>query len=67
MTEGNKTISKDNKLRRVFNRFFSKTFDELKTSSILHYTLDNTNDALKEALKYFENHPNINKCKEERF
>ena len=67
MTEGNKTISKDDKLRRVFNRFFSKTFDELKTSSILHYTLDDTNDALKEALKYFENHPNTNKCKEERF
>ena len=67
MTEGDKTISKDDKLRRVFKSFFSKTFDELKTSSILHYTLDNTNDALKEALKYFENHPNINKCKEERF
>ena len=55
LTEGNKTISNDDELCRVFNNFFSKTVDELKIPTISNYKLDNTNDPLKEALRYFEN------------
>ena len=56
LTEGNKTISNDDELCRVFNNFFSKIVDELKIPNISNYKLDNTNDPLKEALRYFEDH-----------
>ena len=56
LTEGNRKISNDDELCRVFNNFFSKTVDELKILNISNYKLDNTNDPLKQALKYFENH-----------
>ena len=59
LTEGNKTISNDDELCRVFNNFFSKIVDELKIPNISNYKIDNTNDPLKEALRYFENHPSI--------
>ena len=35
--------------------------------SISNYKLDNTNDWLKEALKYFENHPSITHIKSKGF
>ena len=63
MAEGNKTISNKDELSRVFNKFFSKTVDELKIPNISNYNLDNTNDPLKGALKYFENHPSITNIK----
>ena len=53
MTEGNKAISNDDELCRVFNNFFSKTVDELKIPNISNYKLDNTNAPLKEAVRYF--------------
>ena len=67
MTEGNKTISSDDELCRVFNNFFSKTVDELKIPNISNYKLDNTNDPLKEALRYFENHSTITNIKSKSF
>ena len=67
MTDGNKTISNDDELCQVFNIFFSKTVDELKITNISNYKLYNTNDALKEALRYFENHPSITNIKSESF
>ena len=67
LTEGNKTISNDDELCRVFNNFFSKTVDELKIPNISNYKLDNTNDPLKEALRYFENHPSITNIKSKSF
>ena len=63
MTEGNKTISNDDELGRVFNNFFSKTVNELKIPNISNHKLDNANDPLKEALRYFENHPSITNIK----
>ena len=63
MTEGKKTILNDDELYRVFDNFFSKTVDELKIPNISNYKLDNTNDPLKEALRYFENHPRITNTK----
>ena len=63
MTEGNKTISNDDEQCRVFNNFFSKTVHEPKIPNISNYKLDNTNDPLKEALKYFENYPSITNIK----
>ena len=45
--------------RRVFDNFFSKTVDEFEIPNVSNYKLDNTNDLLQEALKYFENHPSI--------
>ena len=51
LKEGNKTISNDDKLCRVFNNFFSKTTDELKIRNISNYKPHNTNDPLKEALR----------------
>ena len=67
MTEGNKTISNDDELCRVFNNFFSKIVDELKIPNISNYKIDNTNDPLKEALRYFENHPSITNIKSKSF
>ena len=67
LTEGNKTISKDDELCRVFNNFFSKIVDELKIPNISNYKIDNTNDALKEALRYFENHPSVTYTKSKSF
>ena len=67
LTEWNNTISHDNELCRVFNNFFSKTVDELKIPNISNYKLDNTNDPLKEALRYFENHPSITNIKSKSF
>ena len=67
MTEGNKTISNDDELCRVFNNFFSKIVDELKIPNISNYKLDNTNDPRKEALRYFENHPSITNIKSKSF
>ena len=67
LTEGNKTISNDDELCQVFNNFFSKIVDELKIPNISNYKLDNTNDPLKEALRYFENHPSITNIKSKSF
>ena len=53
----------DDKLCRVFNNFFSKTVDELKIPNISDYRLDNTNDPLKETLKYLGNHSSITNVK----
>ena len=44
LTEGNKTISNDDELCRVFNSFFSKTVDELKIPNNSNYKLDSTNN-----------------------
>ena len=63
MTEGNKTISNDDELCRVFNIFFSETVDELKIPNISNHKLDNTNDSLKQALKYFKSHLSITNIK----
>ena len=46
-----------------FNNFFSKTVNELKVRNISNYKLDNNNDPLKEALRYFKNHPSITNTK----
>ena len=62
LTEGNKAISNDDECQ-VFNIFFSKTVEELKNLNISNYKLDNTNGPLKEALKYFENHPRVTSIK----
>ena len=59
MTEGNKAISKDDELCRVFHNFFSEIVDELKIPNISNYKIDNANDRLKEVFRYFENHPSI--------
>ena len=59
LTEGNKTISNDDELPWVFNIFFSKTVYEIKIPNISNYKLGNTKDPLKEALRYFENHPSM--------
>ena len=67
MTEGNETISNDDTLCRVLINFFSKTVDELKIPNISNHKVDNTNDSLKEALKYFENHPSIANIKSKSF
>ena len=67
LPEGNKTISKDDELWRVFNNFFSKTVDDLKIPNISNYKLNNANDPLKEALRYFENHPSIINIKSKSF
>ena len=67
MTEGNKTISNYDELCRFFNNFFSKTIDELKIPNISNYMFDSTNDPLKEALKYIENHPSIANIKSRGF
>ena len=67
MAEWNKTISNDNELCIVFNNFFSKTVDELKVSNIWNYKLENTNDLLKEALTYFDNHLSITNIKSKSF
>ena len=67
MTDGNKTISKNDELCRVFNNFFSKTDDELKIPNISNYKLDDTNDSMKEALRCFENHPIIKNIKSKSF
>ena len=49
------------------NNIFSKTVDELKIPNISNYKLDNTNDPLKEALRYFKNHPSIANAKSKGF
>ena len=67
MTEWVKKTSNDDELCRVFNIFFSKTADELKILNISNYKLDNTNGPLKEALRYFENHPSIENIKNKSF
>ena len=67
MTEGNKTISDDDELCRAFNNFFSKIVDELKIPNISNYKIDNTNDSLKEALRYFEDLPSITNRKSKSF
>ena len=50
-----------------FNNFFSKTVNELKVRNISNYKLDNNNDPLKEALRYFKNHPSITNTKWKNF
>ena len=67
LTQGNKAISNKNELCRVFNNFFSKTVDEFKILNVSNYKLDNPNDTLKEALRYFENHPSITNIKSKSF
>ena len=67
LTEGNKTISNDDELCGVFNNFFLKIVDELKIPNISNYKIDNTNDPLKEALRYFENHASITNTKSKNF
>ena len=49
----------------LFSNKFSKS--ELKIPNISNYKLDNTNDPLKEALRYFENHPSITNIKSKSF
>ena len=67
LTEWNKAISNKNELCRAFNNFFSKTVDEFKIFNVSNYKLDNPNDTLKEALRYFENHPSITNIKSKSF
>ena len=67
MTQGNKTISNNNELCKLFNNCSLKTVDKLKILNISNYKLDNTNDPLKEALKSFENHPSITNIKSKSF
>ena len=67
MTEGNQTISNYDELCSAFNNFFSKIIDELKIPNISNYMFDNTNDPLKEALRYIENHPSIANIKSKGF
>ena len=50
-----------------FSYFFSKTVAQLKITNILNYKLDNTNDPLKEGLRYFENHSSITNLKSKNF
>ena len=66
LAKGNKIISNDDELCQFFNKFFSKTVDEIKIPNISNYTLDNTNP-LKEALRYFEKHPSITNIKSKSF
>ena len=47
--------------------FFPKTVDELKNPNILNYKFGKTNDPLKEAFEYFENHPSITYTKSKSF
>ena len=49
----------------LFSNKFSKS--ELKIPNISDYKLDNTNDPLKEALRYFENHLSITNTKSRSF
>ena len=67
LTERNKTTPNDDELRRVFNNFFLETVDELKILKISRYKLLNANNSLKEALKYFENHPSVTNIKSKGF
>ena len=67
LTEKNKTISNDDELCRIFNNFFSKTVDKLKIPNISSYKLDKSNDPLKEALRYFENHTSIKNIRSKSF
>ena len=62
-TKGNKTIPNIDQPCPVFNNFFSKIVDELKILNISNYKIVNANDPIKEALKYFENHPSITNIK----
>ena len=55
------------KRRWTLPSFFWKTVDELKIPNISNYKLDNTNDPLKEALRFFENHPSITNIKSKNF
>ena len=59
LTAENQIISTDSELSRVFSTFFTKSVEELKISSILYLTRNESNDSFKEALNYFENHPSI--------
>ena len=59
LTEKNGIISTNRELSRVFSNFFSKAVKELKIPSISNVMHDESNDSLKEALSYFENHPSI--------
>ena len=47
--------------------FFSKAVDELKIPSISNFMHNESNDSLKEALSYFENHPSIANIKRKGF
>ena len=67
MTAGNRTISNDEKLCRIFNNSSPKTVDELKIPNISNYKHYNTIDPLKEALKYFENHTSITNIESKGF
>ena len=67
MTGGNRTISNDEKLCRIFNNSFPKTVDELKIPNISNYKHYNTIDPLKEPLKYFENHTSIKNIESKGF
>ena len=67
LTKEKKTISNDDELCRVFNNFFSKIVDERKIPNISNYKIVNTNDPLKEALRYFENHRSITNIKSKSF
>ena len=54
-------------MSRVFTNFFSKAVKELKISSSSNFTHNQSNDSLKEALSWFENHPSIVNIKREGF
>ena len=55
------------KCAEFLKKFFAKIVDELKIPNISNYKIDNTNNPLKEALRYFENHPSITIIKSKSF
>ena len=46
-----------------FSFFFSETVNELEILNVSDYKLDSTYNPLKEALKYFKNHPSVTNIK----
>ena len=62
-------VTDNRTFRKTFVPLFSNKFSksELKIPNISDYKLDNTNDPLKEALRYFENHLSIRNIKSKCF
>ena len=67
LTEKNEIISTDSELSQVFSNFFSKAVEAVKIPSISNFTHNGSNDSLKKALSYFENHPSIVNIKRKGF
>ena len=55
------------KCAEFLKKIFAKIVDELKIPNISNYKIDNTNNPLKEALRYFENDPSIKNTKSRSF